>query len=298
MRWRIVLILSILPVFASAQHIFEAGIHGGLSGYSGKHNYVQSMPSANIGIVAAYAYHSQRVVGVRLGVEVNMHRAGYSKTDYEDTYTTIDSESQRMQVDYKIGALKEMYNTWSIALPLQMAFSFPHDIHLYIGPKVVFPLGGTWTEKARNAELSVYYPDYDNRVYESFPLAASRSFGESNSGKISKSKPQVWLTAELCYDWRVSESHKGIGYVSFGIYADYSLMSESITAGDAVSLIMLSDTREGFPLRRILSPVLTSNRQGKALVSKRAMFDVGIKITYRFASVDPLGIKSRSCNCH
>ena len=58
------------------------------------------------------------------------------------------------------------------------------NVSFYIGTKIVFPLQSRWTEKAEAAALSVYYPTYDNRVYESYPLAASRSFREERQGTV------------------------------------------------------------------------------------------------------------------
>lgn len=46
--------------------------------------------------------------------------------------------------------------------------------------------------------------------------------------------------------------------------------------------IMLTDTWDGMPLHRVLSPVLTSSHQQTHLVSHASLFDVGIKIAYTF----------------
>lgn len=296
---RSLLLIGILmiAVCAQAQHTFELGLHGGLAGYNSQHTYVSMQPGANVGLHAAYGYYSQHMIGFRIGVTADMHRAGWSKTDYTDTYTTIDVENETMQIDYTIGSLREMYTTWSIGIPAQIALKW-RNVGFYLGPEVVFPLSCSWTEKAQNASLSVYYPDYDNRVYESYPLAASRAFSEAQSGTRDMPLLQWWLSAEICYDIPVYTGRRFKSYVSIGVYADYSLSEETDKASDRLSLLMLSDTRDGFPLHRMMTTVVTANRQGEQLVSYRKPFDVGIKLAYRFAPYNPLHRNKKTCRCY
>ena len=65
----------------------------------------------------------------------------------------------------------------------------------------------------------------------------------------------------------------------------------------AESLIMLTDTRDGFPLQRVLTPVLEANRQGRKLVTDCSLFDVGIKISYAISPYDAHEKAKKSCNC-
>ncbi|MBQ3998272.1 MAG: outer membrane beta-barrel protein [Paludibacteraceae bacterium] len=298
---RSLLLIGILmiAVCAQAQHTFELGLHGGLAGYNSQHNYVSMQPGANVGFHAAYGYYSQHVIGFRIGVTADMHRAGWSKTDYTDTYTTIDVENETMQIDYTIGSLREMYTTWSVGIPAQIALKWK-NVGFYLGPKVVFPLSCSWTEKAQNASLSVYYPDYDNRVYESYPLAASRSFAMDNNGKSSLPKMQWWLAGEISYDIPFRTYSKTKSGLTVGIYADYCLSRTNNTSTDLQpSLIMLTDTRDGFPLSRILSPVLSSQRQGQPLVSRYNLFDVGIKLSYTISPYNPRAARRNyPCRCY
>ena len=133
----IVLILCGLGL--RAQSTFELGLHGGVAGWNSRHTYISMQPGANVGLHAAYGYYSQHVIGFRIGVTADMHRAGWSKTDYTDTYTTIDVENETMQIDYTIGSLHEMYTTWSVGIPVQIALKWK-NVGFYLGPKVVFPI--------------------------------------------------------------------------------------------------------------------------------------------------------------
>ena len=59
---------------------------------------------------------------------------------------------------------------------------------------------------------------------------------------------------------------------------------------------MLTDTRDGFPLQRMLTPVMNGTRQGRELVSDCTLFDVGIKISYAISPYDAHR-KTNSCHC-
>ena len=266
-----------------AQHTLELGLHGGMAAWDGSCTYVSMRPNAHAGLHFAYGYYSPYVVGFRVGLTADMHKAGWSKTNYTDSYTTIDVEQETMQIDYSIGSLSEMHTVFSASIPVQIAWKWDR-VALFVGPKLVFPLASIWRENARNAELSVYYPAYDNRVYESYPLAASRSFEMQGSGRTSMPKIQWWLSAELSYDIPFTSYRTDKSGLSIGIYAEYSLSHTATLKDDMqASLIMLTDTRDGFPLSRILSPVVASRRQGEALVSRYNLFDVGIKLSWFFS---------------
>ncbi len=291
----IVLILCGLGL--RAQSTFELGLHGGVAGWNSRHTYISMQPGANVGLHAAYGYYSQHVIGFRIGVTADMHRAGWSKTDYTDTYTTIDVESQTMQIDYTIGSLHEMYTTWSVGIPVQIALKWK-NVGFYLGPKVVFPISCSWTEKAQNASLSIYYPDYDNRVYDSYPLAASQDFAMTNEGKLQLPKIQWWLATELNYTIPLNSWARNYrSYLIVGVYFDYCLTKYKPSQSYTESLIMLTDTRDGFPLQRILTPIVEANRQGRKLVTDGSLFDVGIKISYAISPYNPHRRSSHSCNC-
>lgn len=293
---RVILILLLFPIMVHAEHLFEAGLRAGMAGYRAQCTYVAPLPDLHAGVVISYSYHSPQVIGLRIGATIDRHQAGFGKTDYTDTYTTIDVENEPLQVDYTLGSLREMYTTWSVGVPLQLALSW-NGLNAYIGPKVVLPLQRSWTENVNNAALSVYYPNRDNRIEESFPLAASRSFQESQRGQNNVQAIQWWLSAELCYDIPVHTAWRYKSYISIGVYADFSLSRETDPASDRSSLLMLSDTREGFPLHRLLNTLVTSSRQGERLVANRSLFDVGLKISYRIAPYSPLKRNQNVCRC-
>lgn len=282
---------------SSAEYLIEAGFRTGVASYEGQYHYVSPVPNLHAGLQLSFAYHSSRVVGFRFAATIDCHRAGFGKKDYTDTYSVIDVENEPMQVDYTIGYLSERHTVWSVGIPLQLALA-KKNVSFYIGPKIVFPLQSRWTEKTEAAALSVYYPTYDNRVYESYPLAASRSFREERQGTVQLPPVQYWLAAELNYDIPVYTAQRVKSYLSVGVYFDYSLSSLTADPSERISLLMLSDTRDGFPLQRIMMPVVSAFRQGRRLVTSRNPFDFGVKIAYRFAPYNPRSQAFKVCHCN
>ena len=291
------IVFLIMPMLMQAQHYFEAGVKAGVAAWNAQTNYISPQPNMHAGIELAYAYHSPQVVGFRTGLSIDRHQTAFGKHNYEDSYQTIDVDGQLMQIDYTIGNLTETYSMWSVTIPVQLTFSWD-QFNLAVGPKIAFPLVAQWREKAANAALSVYYPDYDNRVYDSYPLAASRNFDESAQGNLAMPKIQYWMASEVTYNLPINTYQRNMNfYLTIGVYFDYSFSKVPVEHTDIESLIMLSDTRDGFPLHRILSPVLTSCRQSSPLVSRCALYDVGIKLSYTFSPYNPFSRSARTCNC-
>ena len=241
-----VVILLLLPMCLHAEHVFEMGLHGGVAGWNGKTEYVDRRVGAQGGAHVYYDYFSSHVIGFRLGVTIDMHNASFGKTNYEDAYSTIDVEDEQMDVIYSINDLNERYTTYSVGIPLQIALT-AKGFHFLAGAKAVFPLANSWKQSVRHAALAVYYPDYDNIVEESFPLAASRDFEMTQTGRLTLPTVQWWGAIEAGYaipinNWATSYR----SYIMVGAYFDYCFSKHKAAQSEAESLIMLSDTRDGF----------------------------------------------------
>lgn len=296
MRRALMYIVLLFPFTVQAEHLFEVGVHSGAAGWSSQPVYVQPQMGFNGGAQLYYNYLSPYVIGIRTGLTFECHTAGFGKLNYEDHYSTIDVENQQMDIDYTIGRLCELYMIWSVGVPAQLAIS-KKNVLLLAGAKAVFPINTTWQQTVEHASLSVYYPTYDNRVYESYPLAASRDFEMRQDGKLQLPKVQWWLTAELSYKILVrKKAYRYHSYLVVGAYADYCLTGYKPAQSDAESMLMLTDTRNGFPLQRILTPVMEANRQGDKLIRQCSLFDVGVKISYAIAPYS-LSHRSYPCRC-
>lgn len=297
MKRAILYILLLLPLIAHADHLFEMGVHGGVAGFSTQPVYVNTQVGYNVGAQIYYNYLSPYVIGFRTGFTFDGHNAGFGRQNYQDQYSTIDVENQQMDIDYTIGSLSERYTTWSVGVPLQLALSQKNTLFL-VGAKAVFPFATTWKQTLNHTALAVYYPDYENRVEESYPLAASRDFTMTQSGKINLQNVQWWISAELSYIIPLKiASSKSRSYIVVGAYFDYCLSKYTPAQSNAESLVMLTDTRDGFPLQRILTPVIEANRQGRKLVTDYALFDVGVKISYAISPYNSSRRASSSCHC-
>ena len=293
----LILLFFFLPISAYAEHVFEAGLHGGAAGWNAQTNYVSPRAGFHGGAQIYYTYFSPRIIGFRTGATFDFHQPGFGKLNYEDSYSTIDVEGQQMDIEYSIGRLNEKQAISSVGIPIQLAFT-KKRFTFFAGAKAVFPLANKWSQTVENAALSVYYPDYDNRIYDSYPLAASRDFKQSNTGKLELPKVQWWLSLELSYaiplnTWAVHYR----SYLMVGAYFDYCFNKYTPSRSMAESLIMLTDTRDGFPLQRVLTPVLEANRQGRKLVTDCSLFDVGIKISYAIAPFKPHKSAYTTCHC-
>ena len=299
MRRMIAILLLLLPMLVQAQgHMFEAGLHAGAAGWSAEREYIGTNAGVHAGAHIYYNYISPSVIGFRAGLTFDCHNAGFGMNGYADSYSTIDVDGQRMVIDYNISNLRERNTSWSVSVPLQLAWNIDR-FTLYTGAKAVFPMTCSRRQTVEHAALSVYYPAYDNRIEDSYPLAASRDFDMSDAGTIELPPVQWWLALELNYALPLRlVSRKSRQYVIVGVYFDYGLTRLTPTPSKASGLIMLTDTRDGLPLQRLLTPVMTANRQGNPLVSSCSLFDVGIKLSYAISSYTPPRRKSpRRCTC-
>lgn len=298
MRRRLLIILLSLSTIAHAEHIFEAGVHGGVAGWNAELDYISARAGFNAGAHLYYDLLSDYIIGFRTGITLDCYTAGLTKAGYEDTYSTMDVDNQRMEISYTIRSLSEQYTTWTAGIPLQLAWSYDQFV-LFTGAKAVFPLSCRWQQRVDNAALSVYYPKYDNRIEDSYPLAASRDFSMTDAGKMAQPEVQWWLSLELNYTIPLQLlSRKCMANIMVGLYFDYCLSNLTPEHSDARSMIMLTDTRDGFPLQRLLTPVINSNRQRTPLVNAYNPYNFGIKVSYAISSYKPKRRKySPSCGC-
>lgn len=307
MRRKMLIVLLLLSVTAHAQHMFEIGAHVGAAGWSAERDYIATNSGVHAGGHMYYNYLSPYIIGFRTGLTFDCHNAGFGKVNYEDAYSTIDVDNEQMDISYSIGNLRERYTYWSVGVPVQLAWNYDR-FTLYTGVKAVLPLTCSRKQTVSHAALSVYYPAYDNRIEESYPLAASRDFDMQSA---DQSRPfreslaagtnpvQWWLALELNYSLPLRIwSRKSRPYVIVGLYFDYCLTQYTPTYSDNPSMIMLSDTRDGLPLQRTLTPVVSSMRQGSPLVNRYGLFDVGVKISYAISSYTPPKRKfTKRCRC-
>ena len=288
----------VLALSAYAEHLIEGGLHGGLTYWDATTVYVNHQLDFHGGAHLYYSYLAPHILGIRAGLTLDRHNVAFSMQDYADSYSTIDVNNQQMDISYTISSLRETYSIWSVGLPLQ-AVLFYRQFSLLVGPKVVFPLVCSWKQTVNHAALSVYYPDYENFIEESYPLAASRDFSMENERRLSLPKVQWWLATEFNYAFTINDWARNYrSYIIVGAYFDYCLTSITAAASNSQSLLMLSDTRDGLPLQRLFTPIIEANRQGQKLVSDGGLFNIGIKISYAIAPFKPHKEAYTTCHCY
>ena len=201
MRRMIAILLLLLPMLVQAQgHMFEAGLHAGAAGWSAEREYIGTNAGVHAGAHIYYNYISPSVIGFRAGLTFDCHNAGFGMNGYADSYSTIDVDGQRMVIDYNISNLRERNTSWSVSVPLQLAWNIDR-FTLYTGAKAVFPMTCSRRQTVEHAALSVYYPAYDNRIEDSYrgisicPMPALSNYRPCNGGSR-------WSSTTRCRcDW-------------------------------------------------------------------------------------------------
>lgn len=297
---KIVAILLLLMPFSllQARHFLDVGARVGLAGLTYKTDYGTTMPGYHAALDVGYLYKSPYWITFRVGASIEAGSSSYRKAGYEDSYTVTDVENETMTVQYNIGVLRERHYSYIASFPLQVGFHIQRFTFL-VGPRITLPLYGSWKETASDASLAVYYPKYKNLVEESYPLAASRSFEMESKGDLKLPDYQWSLAGELTYDFLISSWYgKTEHFISVGIYFDAGLTyAPTYPDNDRNGILRLSDTRDGFPLTRHMTPVLAAWREEKPLVAKFGSFDVGFKVAYRLTSAPRQKRTAHGCNC-
>ena len=298
MRKSLLILFLVSCSLLHARSYLDAGVRGGLAGLTYDCDYGGMLPGYHVAADVGYLYKSPYWIACRVGATFEASSSTYRKTDYEDQYTTIDVEEQTMQVQYTIGTLRERHSSYAVSFPAQIGFHIDRFTFL-VGPRFTLPLGGKWKQTAADAALTVYYPRYDNLVEESYPLAASRNFDMEQRGDMTLPKWQCSLSGELTYDFLVASSYgKAESFLSVGVYFDAGLTTApTYPDKDRWGILHLTDTRDGFPLSRIMTPVLEAWREEHPLVAKYGNFAVGIKVAYRLTSAPQQRRTHHGCNC-
>lgn len=298
MRKLFVIVCILVTPWLYGRSYLDVGARIGLGGFAYDCNYGGTMPGYHAAFDIGYLYKSPYWIAFRVGATIEAGSSSYRKADYEDAYTTTDVEGEEMKVQYSIGVLRERHSGYAVSFPVQLGFHIDHFTFL-IGPRFTLPLGATWKETVTDASLAVYYPKYDNLIEESYPLAASKSFSMEQSGDLVIPKWDCSLTGELMYDFLVhSQYGKAESFVSVGVYFDAGLMkAPTYPDQEQWGVLHLTDTRDGFPLTRVLNPVLSAWHEQAPLVTKFSSFAVGFKVAYHLTSAPRQRRTHKGCNC-
>ena len=213
-------------------------------------------------------------LGIMTGLNIGYVQASQSMK-FLDKYTTPTVHSD---VDYIVEADKVAETDRLIQLEIPVMFSMvtPKGFFLNVGPKLILPVYGKYTQTIAEPKISAYLPE----------LSGNPIVNEVVMGKLTKEQMDVTdnladnpcklmslaLGAELGYEFKFKNGHS----LDLGVYADYSvytLYNNSIAAGKVIT---------------VTSPTYTSPAivevQPMSTVSgnKFAFLDAGLKISYNF----------------
>lgn len=292
----VVMLLALVPTYA--RHFLEVGARVGLAGLTYQTDYGSTVPGYHAALDIGYLYKSPYWIAFRVGATIETASSSYRKAHYEDAYTVTDVENETMTVQYNIGVLRERHYAYTASFPIQLGFHIQRFTFL-VGPRITLPLSASYKQTASDAALSVYYPKYNNLVEESYPMAASRSFEMEAKGDLKLPTYQWSLAGELTYDFLISSQYgKSESFISVGVYFDAGLTSAPTYANnEQYGILRLTDTRDGFPLTRLMTPVLQAWREEQPLVAKFGSFDVGFKVAYHLTSAPRQKRTTHGCNC-
>ena len=213
-------------------------------------------------------------LGIMTGLNIGYVQASQSMK-FLDKYTTPTVHSD---VDYIVEADKVAETDRLIQLEIPVMFSMvtPKGFFLNVGPKLILPVYGKYTQTIAEPKISAYLPE----------LSGNPIVNEVVMGKLTKEQMDVTdnladnpcklmslaLGAELGYEFKFKNGHS----LDLGVYADYSvytLYNNSIAAGKVITV-----TPPTYTSPAIVEVQPTSTVSG----NKFAFLDAGLKISYNF----------------
>lgn len=213
-------------------------------------------------------------LGIMTGLNIGYVQASQSMK-FLDKYTTPTVHSD---VDYVVEADKVAETDRLIQLEIPVMFSMvtPKGFFLNVGPKLILPVYGKYTQTIAEPKISAYLPE----------LSGNPIVNEVVMGKLTKEQMDVTnnladnpcklmslaLGAELGYEFKFKNGHS----LDLGVYADYSvytLYNNSIAAGKVITVAPPTHTS---PAIVEVQPMSTVSG------NKFAFLDAGLKISYNF----------------
>lgn len=213
-------------------------------------------------------------LGIMTGLNIGYVQASQSMK-FLDKYTTPTVNGD---VDYVVEADKVAETDRLIQLEIPVMFSMvtPKGFFLNVGPKLILPVYGKYTQTIAEPKISAYLPE----------LSGNPIVNEVVMGKLTKEQMDVTnnladnpcklmslaLGAELGYEFKFKNGHS----LDLGVYADYSvytLYNNSIAAGKVITVTPPTHTS---PAIVEVQPMSTVSG------NKFAFLDAGLKISYNF----------------
>lgn len=282
MNRRIIYILFALLLCgtASARHLAEVGVRGGLSGLTYRSNYGSMMPGPNAGLDLMYTYLSVNHVGVRTGIGLDYSISHFVVNNFSDSYITEDNQGDRILYTYAVDRWQEQHNQLYVSALVQLALDV-RGWRFFIGPRFMVPAMMNYSEYAKGVDIAATYPKYGNTLTgDVYSLNLGKKDAPIQTGKMP-SKPNIWCTiaAETGYAIPITKDQT----LFVGVYANYALNPSITSPGSNISAFQLSEDWTNLPLQRVMSSAIEANQHtnGKPVIERFGYWDAGIKVAWQ-----------------
>lgn len=222
-----------------------------------------------------YAHYWQKEnwkyqLGMIVGVSAGYSRSGTGKA-VNDAYTVSTDDGD---IDYTISSkdINEKDGQIQLEVPIMFSMIMDNGFFLNAGARAVLPVYTNFNQKITEPGIQAYFPEEGVTVTDEIITGRVEDNQMKTNGKWSASKINVFLTAELGYEWKF----KNLNSLGLGVYANYSVYTLYNNKTENKSLIDVTAPSASGPASvDVLSATDTYN---KGL----GYFDAGIKIAYHF----------------
>ena len=213
-------------------------------------------------------------LGIMTGLNIGYVQASQSMK-FLDKYTTPTVHSD---VDYVVEADKVAETDRLIQLEIPVMFSMvtPKGFFLNVGPKLILPVYGKYTQTIADPKISAYLPELSGNPIVNEVVMGKLTEEQMDITENLADNPCKLLSlafgAELGYEFKFKNGHS----LDLGVYADYSvytLYNNSVAAGKVITVTPPTYTS---PAIVEVQPMSTVSG------NKFAFLDAGLKISYNF----------------
>jgi len=269
------LLVSTLLLNAQPISRIMAGFGGGLTS-----NFIEGPSKTRVGgnanLVLGYVMttlvNNEAELGLRTGLGLTYSTLRL-RSEFSASFSNIDYYGHQM--DYTITSGTVYYNHSQYVLDIPVMFAIKaKGIYVNFGPKLLFPLYGSYTQNMDDLAISAYYPDFGITVRDEVAIGY---LGESVSsqGKVDLPKFMLAFSAELGHVWSISRGSS----LGLDIFVDYTLLSVGSTADRSMPIISVA-------------PIVEDSEAPKAAVTMNPLtncndfnfkyLNAGVRLVYTF----------------
>ena len=268
----------ILP--AQSQSEFTVSLGLGNSALKYQLDNGSSKSGIGAGIGAGYSYYFTRMIGVSLGLEVEMFSSSVDpgNLSFQQQIPTPAGLSGNFQLQANYTGLKETQSAVMVQIPVMLQFQFPMNeknaLFLGAGIKAGFPVSAKWSQSAE-ALTTTGHSDYTGQQYVDMPNHGFSTYSSISASDKLELKSPVSLALEGGLKFGTG---KGL-YLYTGIFLDYGLNDIYKAPANVVRLLEYNNAS---PADYSYNSILTTSHY--SVPDGIKPFAVGVKIKLGFGS--------------